>query len=75
MSRVVVKRSETSLEEAMLSCPVGAFKKNGQEYVIDPNLCVDCGVCQSVVEEGTILEDSEANADDISYNENKVKEW
>jgi NAD-dependent dihydropyrimidine dehydrogenase PreA subunit len=74
MSRVVVKRTDSSLEEASLSCPVGAFKKSGEEFVIDPNLCIDCGVCQSVVEEGVILEDGEADAEDVSYNENKTKE-
>ena len=70
MPRVVVERKDSNLEEAAESCPVGAFKKcaNG-DYVINPNVCVDCGVCQSVVGVGVILEDSEATEDDIQYNE------
>ncbi len=76
MPRVVVLRDNSKLQEAAESCPVSAFKNNGNgEYIIDPNVCIDCGVCQSITDEGVIVEDSEANEEDINYNEEKANEW
>ncbi|MDR1499062.1 MAG: hypothetical protein LBS34_02125 [Rickettsiales bacterium] len=69
MPKVIVKRTDKDLGEAMDSCPVGAFKKNGNEYVINPGACVDCGVCQSLVGGGVILDSDEAEQSDIDYNE------
>lgn len=76
MPRIVIKRKDSNLVEASVSCPVMAFKKSEDgEYVIDPNVCIDCGVCQTIVEEGVILEDTDANTEDINYNEEKAQEW
>lgn len=75
MARVVIKRDDSNLSEAAASCPVSAFKNSNGEYVIDPSVCIDCGVCQSIVSEGVILEDSEANEEDKDYNEKKSQEW
>lgn len=75
MPRVVVKRDDSNLGEAAASCPVSAFKNNGSEHVIDPNVCIDCGVCQGIVAEGVILEDGEASDEDKDYNEKKSQEW
>jgi ferredoxin-like protein FixX len=69
MSRVVVKRKDGKLQAAADSCPMGCFKKTGDgEFVINQETCIDCGVCQSIVDEGVILEETEASEADIKYN-------
>jgi ferredoxin len=73
MPRVVVKRNDGSLQDAADSCPIGCIQKVGNEFVIDPNQCIDCGVCQSIVDEGVILEDSEADPEDAEYNAKNAK--
>lgn len=73
MTRVVIKRTEESLQDACDSCPVNAFKKNGNEFVINPELCIDCGVCETIVEDDVIVESSEADESDIMYNEEHSK--
>lgn len=75
MSRVVVNRTDSALQEAAESCPVSCFRKNNGEYVIDGSQCIDCGVCQTLVAEGSILEDSEANEADTNFNNEKAGEW
>ena len=75
MSRVIIDTKNTGLEEASAACPCNCFKKNGNEFVIDGSQCIDCGVCQTVVDEGVIVEDSEANEDAINYNNNNAEQW
>ncbi|MDR2777834.1 MAG: hypothetical protein LBB24_03635 [Rickettsiales bacterium] len=75
MPRVVVKNSDASLEEASASCPANCFRKDGKMFVIDPDECIDCGVCQSIVDDGVILEDSEAEENAINFNREKSKKW
>lgn len=43
--------------------------------MIDPDECIDCGVCQSIVDEGVILEDSEATESAATFNREKSKQW
>lgn len=75
MPRVVVDRTNSGLEEAAMSCPCNCFRKNGNEFVIDGSQCVDCGVCQTVVAENVIVEDSEASDDDKKYNDENSEKW
>lgn len=75
MPRVVVNRTDGGLQEAAESCPVSCFRKNNGEFVIDGSQCIDCGVCQTLTAEGSILEDSEANESDINFNNEKAGEW
>lgn len=76
MPRVVVTKNYNDIADAPAACPVQAFRKgeNG-ELVIDPNVCIDCGVCQTVSPEGAILADDEAPEDAVKYNEEKSAEW
>ena len=76
MPRVVVSRNSSDLEDAPVNCPVQAFRRgpNG-ELVIDPNVCIDCGVCQTVSAEGSIQEDSSASQEDIEYNSSNAESW
>ncbi len=76
MPRVVVNKKGPNLEEAGMTCPVNCFRKSLQgEFVIDPNECIDCGVCQVIVDNGDILTDAEANEKDIEFNRANAKEW
>jgi ferredoxin len=72
MSRVIVKRKDDGLQAACDSCPMSCIKKVGSEFVIDQDACIDCGVCQSLVEDGVIVEDSNASEQDIKYNSAKA---
>ena len=76
MPRVVVGKDYNDMTEAPNVCPVQAFRRgpNG-ELVIDPNVCIDCGVCQTVVPEGAILSDDEAPEEAVKFNETKAAEW
>lgn len=77
MTRVVVKSGSDAekLMDAAFSCPVNAFKKGNNQMVIDPDECIDCGVCQSEAPEGVIIEDSEASKEDIAFNTENSKKW
>lgn len=75
MPRVIEKRNDSKIQEAAESCPVNCFRKNQDMYVIDPDLCIDCGVCQTIVDEGVILDDSSASQESIEFNMEKAKEW
>ncbi|MDR1495183.1 MAG: hypothetical protein LBI29_04100 [Rickettsiales bacterium] len=75
MPRVVIKNDNPGLEEASVSCPINCFRKNGKQFVINPDECIDCGVCQSIVDMGVILEDSEAGESAISFNREKSEQW
>ena len=74
MPRVVINRKDVSLEEAGLSCPCNCFRKNGDEYIIDPSCCIDCGVCQTVASEA-IDDDSEASEEDKNFNAENAEKW
>ena len=74
MPRVIVDRKNANLEDAGLSCQCGCFRKNNGEYVIDPNSCIDCGVCQTVAGEA-ILEDTEASEEDVNFNAENADKW
>jgi ferredoxin len=73
MARVIIKRTDGGLQVACDSCPVGCIKNVGNEFVIDQDSCIDCGVCQSLVDEGVIVEDSDASEQDILYNKEKAQ--
>lgn len=77
MPRVVVKNANfNEISEAPSVCPVQAFRKGpNNELVIDPSVCIDCGVCQTVTPEGTILADDEATEEVVKYNEKHSAEW
>ncbi|HSQ97332.1 MAG TPA: hypothetical protein VLL98_01285 [Rickettsiales bacterium] len=76
MARVVVTKNYDEVKEAPAACPVQAFRKgpNG-EFVIDPNVCIDCGVCQTIAKEGAIMSDDEASAEAVKFNKEKAEEW
>lgn len=76
MARVVVTKKYSEVEEASAVCPVSAFKTGpNKELVIDPNACIDCGVCQSSAPDGAILADSDASEADVKFNADNATKW
>ena len=77
MPRVVVAKKGEGLEDAAASCPVACFHKDPKtgRMVINPDECIDCGVCQSESKPGEIVTDDEASAADKKFNAEKSKEW
>lgn len=76
MARVVLDYKAENLEDAAFSCPVNAFRKSLKgEFVIHPDECIDCGVCQSIVEEGIIDETDNADEAIVKYNAENSELW
>ncbi|MDR2778112.1 MAG: hypothetical protein LBB13_01220 [Rickettsiales bacterium] len=75
MPRVVKSVSDAKLAEAAETCPMNCFRKDGNSFVIDQNACIDCGVCQTMVDEGVIVEDSDADESTINFNREKSEKW
>jgi ferredoxin len=75
MSKVVVQIDNASLAEAATSCPVDCFRQQLQSCVINPDECVDCGLCQTIVKDGIILDDIQASEKDVNFNREKSLEW
>ncbi|MFC1659050.1 ferredoxin family protein [Pseudomonadota bacterium] len=74
MTRVVVSKNGAKLEDAAQTCPVQCFHKCPDGImVIDPDECIDCGVCEAEAPEGAIVEDSEASEEDKKFNAEKSK--
>ncbi len=53
-------------------CPVDAFREDEKMLVVDPDTCIDCGVCIPECPETAIALDSDADAEWISYNADKA---
>lgn len=56
-------------------CPVDAFKKGDTQVVVDPDACIDCGVCISECPTGAITTAEEADEKWVAFNAEKAKEW
>lgn len=48
-------------------CPVDAIVEGNDQYYIDPNLCIDCGACESACPVAAIFEESFVPEEDISF--------
>jgi NAD-dependent dihydropyrimidine dehydrogenase PreA subunit len=75
MSRVVKSVSDVKLTEAAEACPMSCFRREENSFVINPEECIDCGVCQTVVDEGVIIDDTEADETAINFNREKSEKW
>jgi len=49
-------------------CPAGAFREDEKMVVIDPDLCIMCGVCIPDCQQGAITTDKDAEEKWIKYN-------
>jgi ferredoxin len=60
------------------SCPVDCFHEGDNFVVIDPNECIDCGVCIPECPEEAIFVEENVPADQFSFialNAELAKEW
>lgn len=59
-------------------CPVDCFKSNGNFIVIDPNECIDCGLCEPECPIGAIKQDiniEKKNKNYLQINKYFAKKW
>lgn len=56
-------------------CPVDCFHEGELMLVIDPEICIDCGVCVPECPIDAIKEESDVSIDCIKYNKVLSSEW
>ncbi len=59
-------------------CPVDCFKEGPNMLIIDPDECIDCGVCISECPVNAIFEDDDLPADQeqfLALNADLAKKW
>lgn len=56
-------------------CPVDCFYEGENMLVIDPDECIDCGVCVPECPAEAILPESEDLMEWIEFNQKYAKEW
>ena len=62
--------------ECVVVCPVNCFKEGPNMLVIDPDVCIDCGVCVSECPANAIKPDTEAGcAKWVTLNRELAKTW
>ena len=52
-------------QECVAVCPVEAFREADTYLVIDPDECIDCGVCEPECPADAILQDSELTGSEL----------
>ena len=56
-------------------CPVDCFHESNNMLVIDPDVCIDCGVCVPECPANAIFPESEDLLEWIELNREKSKVW
>lgn len=56
-------------------CPVDCFYEGENMLVIDPDECIDCGVCVAECPAEAILPESEDLTDWVEFNGKYAKQW
>ena len=56
-------------------CPVDCFREGDVMLVIDPEICIDCGVCEPECPVGAIVAESAATITWIERNAELSKKW
>ncbi|MDA0938839.1 MAG: ferredoxin family protein [Proteobacteria bacterium] len=56
-------------------CPVDCFKEGPNMLIIDPEECIDCGVCEPECPIGAIEADSASDIKWIELNKEYSKKW
>ena len=56
-------------------CPVDCFHEGEDMLVIDPEVCIDCGVCVPECPAEAIFPESEELLDWVEFNHKYAKEW
>ena len=55
-------------------CPVGAMRDADTQLVIDPDTCIDCGVCIAECPQSAITTEDEADEKWVKFNAEKAPE-
>jgi len=45
---ITTKCRDEKAAECVAVCPVDCIKEGEDQYYIDPDVCIDCGACESV---------------------------
>ena len=62
--------------ECVTVCPVNCFKAGKNMLVIDPDVCIDCGVCVIECPAKAIKADTEAGAEKwLAFNRTYAEKW
>ena len=56
-------------------CPVDCFHEGENMLVIDPEVCIDCGVCVAECPAEAIFPETESLAPWVEFNHKYAKEW
>lgn len=57
-------------------CPVDCFFEGENMLVIDPEICIDCGVCVPECPAGAIIPDTDGDCEDwVALNKTYAREW
>jgi ferredoxin len=56
-------------------CPVDCFHEGENMLVIDPEVCIDCGVCVEECPAGAIFPETEELTEWVEFNHKYSKEW
>lgn len=56
-------------------CPVDAFRENPMMLVIEPSVCIDCGVCEPQCPIGAIAPDSQVDGKSRKRNQALSQHW
>ena len=63
-------------QDCVAVCPVDAFREMPTYLIIDPDECIDCGVCEPECPPEAILPDSEEGAEDwVEFNRKFSELW
>jgi len=53
--------------------PRGLYCRGGDQYFIDPDICIDCGACQAVCPVEAIYHEEELEEEDMAFLEKARK--
>lgn len=53
--------------ECVEVCPVDCIESGEDMYYIDPNVCIDCGACESVCPVSAIYHETDVPKEDEKY--------
>jgi len=61
--------------DCVVVCPVDCFYEGANMLVINPDECIDCGVCESECPAGAIKPESEDLIEWLEFNKKYSMEW
>lgn len=71
----VVNDKCTKCKSCVEVCPVACFHEGENMLVINPDDCIDCGVCIAECPKGAITTDDDADEKWVKFNAEKSQEW